>query len=105
MVEEQKLTGYLLSDAHTEGGPKADGFSRFGFSHERWQELALALREHIASHPVSASAVSQFGVRYVVEGIIKSPDGRNPQIRSVWIIEADGGAPRLVTAYLIERGV
>jgi hypothetical protein len=31
------------------------------------------------------------------------PYGRNPNVRSVWIIDAGPFTPRLVTAYALER--
>jgi hypothetical protein len=34
-----------------------------------------------------------------IEGALQSPDERNPEIRSVWIIENDDDVPKLVTAY------
>jgi hypothetical protein len=36
---------------------------------------------------------------YVIEGEIDSPDGRNPRIRSVWVVEINSTAPRFVSAY------
>jgi hypothetical protein len=42
-------------------------------------------------------------MRYTVEGNIRSPDRRNPFIRSVWFIEEDETIPRLVTAYPISE--
>jgi hypothetical protein len=42
-----------------------------------------------------------FGTRYTVEGKILSPDGRNPRIRTVWLIETGRSGARLITAYPI----
>jgi hypothetical protein len=38
-------------------------------------------------------------MKYVIEGMMESPDGRNPHVRSIWIVEYDTDYPRLVTAY------
>ena len=68
---------------------------------EQWEVLADALHEIARAYPLTGSTVSPWGVRYTVDGSLRSPDGRNPQIRTVWIVEADMSGPRLITAYPI----
>lgn len=97
VVEEHKVTTYLLSDERSEG--KAAFFAAFGFTRERWDLLRDALLEHGASHEVFLGGNNPFGVKYVVEGPLRTPDGRSPRVRSVWILETGSSAPRLVTAY------
>jgi len=99
VVDETKITEYLLSDTHPDGRNKAEFFQRFGFQREKWQVLAEALRRHGAVHPVTGTVQSPYGTRYVVEGMLESPDGRNPLLRTVWIVEIGDSRPRLVTAY------
>ena len=103
IVEEAKITEYLLSSDHPDGRGKADFFNRFGFRREAWQVLADALRQHGAAYPVAKSAQSAWGTRYSVDGELNCPDGRRPRIRTVWIVEDLGlgiePVPRLITAY------
>ena len=66
--------------------PVAAFFTRFGFAVDAWEGLAQALREHAASHDVAQAEVSRYGHRYVIEGIIRSPDARNPLIRAVSVV-------------------
>jgi tripartite-type tricarboxylate transporter receptor subunit TctC len=42
--DRSKITGYLLSLSHPDDRTKAAFFMRFGFSAERWEELAEAPR-------------------------------------------------------------
>jgi uncharacterized protein DUF6883 len=42
---------------------------------------------------------SKHGTKYVLECAMDTPDGNNPCVRSVWIMEAGQNSPRLVTAY------
>ncbi len=86
-VPEAKITGYLLSLAHEDGRSKAQFFIRFGFSVTEWQELATTLQELARQHPVTRVEDSPFGKRYIIEGVIKAPDGRTPWIRTIWFIE------------------
>ena len=101
-VDREKIIGYLLSAVHPEGGGKAEFFARFGFRIEDWEVLAAALRNHGLRHPVVKTVESSYGTRYAVEGELESPDGRNPRVRSIWIVEKGSVVPRLITALPIE---
>ncbi len=83
LVPERKITAYLLSTTHPDGSGKEKFFTAFGFSLDEWQRLATALVTHVADNDVTKVEDSPFGTRYVVEGTIISPDGRNPYLRSV----------------------
>ena len=102
-VDREKVKDYLLSVTHPEGPGKAEFFSRFGFRLENWVVLADALRKHRASHTVAKSVESSYGARYALEGELESPDGRNPRVRTIWIIERGAKTPRLITAYAIDE--
>ena len=101
LVEEQKVTQYLLSEERSEG--KAAFFAAFGFTPAQWELLRDALLAHAGSYEVARAVSNLYGAKYIIEGILQSPDGRNPNVRSVWIIEAGSFTPRLVTAYALER--
>lgn len=99
VVPERKLTAYLLASEHRRGGSKARFLLRFGFRGEAWQELEAALRRHAVEGTVTGQQEGIHGVTYVVEGPLRTPDGRDPPYRSVWIVEWGQHSPRLVTAY------
>ena len=98
-VTQEKVVEYLLSSTHADGQMKARFFIAHGFSVEAWQQFAQTLVMHAQEHPVARVEPSAFGVRYVVEGILHTPDGRKPLVRTVWFIETDETIPRVVTAY------
>jgi len=102
-VPQAKITEYLLSFTHEDGRPKAQFFTRFGFTIDEWERLAEALREHARQHHVSKLEKSPFGKRYVIEGSLLTPDGRNPLVRVVWFVEDGSDVPHLVTAYPLRR--
>jgi hypothetical protein len=99
IVQEPKLTGYLLSSTHRVGKAKAAFFQRFGFTATAWEVLAESLREHARENEVATSGVTPFGVRYTVEGPLRAPDGRAPLVCVVWFVENNQTIPRLATAY------
>jgi hypothetical protein len=98
-VERAKILDYLLDPTHRIGASKARYFSRFGFTAETWERLAEALRVHGQTYEVKRMRETGFGPRFEVEGTLKAPDGREPLVRSVWQLDKDAVAPRLITAY------
>jgi len=103
VVEREKILDYLLNPRHRLGGSKARFFDRFGFTPEHWQQLAEALRIHGQTHEVRRSRQTGFGPRFEVEGRINAPDGRSPNVRTVWQHDHGAVAPRLITAYPLEE--
>jgi hypothetical protein len=103
VVPKSKIVDYLLSTTHPTGQSKAGFFSRFGFRVDNWQQLADALLKHAAENEVLKVEESPFGMRYVVEGSMLTPDGRTPLVRTVWFMDADEVAPRFVSAYPLKR--
>lgn len=102
-VDREKVVAYLLSHEHPDGRAKALFFERVGFEAEAWETFAAALRAHGRTHEVATVVESRFGTRYIVDGKLTSPDGRNPLIRTVWIVEKTQATPRLVTAYPLQE--
>jgi hypothetical protein len=98
VIDDKKITGYLLCDTHHVGGPKSAFFKRFGFSSDRPEELAGALLAHAAACEVQKMITSSRGTKYEISGPLQAPDGRLPLIESVWILLAGDSVPRLVTA-------
>src|SRR3990172_3748012 len=99
IISENKVKHYLLNLFHSTGRGKAIFFMRFGFTQENWEILADALRQHATTHEVTKTESTPFGERYVIEGLLMTPDNRNPQVRSIWFVEQNRHAPHLVSAY------
>jgi hypothetical protein len=98
-VDDVKVRDYLLNPENPQNSGKAGLFTRFGFSRERWAELAESLGRHPVFNDVISTVSSSHGVKYVVQCALQTPDGRNPCLRSVWIVQPGRPGPRLVTAY------
>jgi hypothetical protein len=102
VVEREKIADYLLNPAHRYGASKARFFAGFGFRIEQWERLAGALREHGCTHDVARVRETGFGPRYAVEGVLNTPGGHRPRVRTVWQLDEGVVAPRLITAYPLE---
>lgn len=99
IVPPLKLTHYLLDLTSKQGKAKAQFFLAFGFTIEAWQVMADALRLHAVSYDVATIRETPYGVHYVIEEALETPDGRNPNIKTVWKILNEEQVPSFVTAY------
>jgi hypothetical protein len=103
-VEPAKLTEYLLNPKHPVGGDKAAYFFRFGFRTLDWQGMQTSLIDHVQDARVVNVRSTLYGTHYTVEGRLKSPDGGNPRVRTVWSVSPQDQRPRFLTAYPGRRG-
>ena len=96
LVGARKVGAFLLNAAHPQNGGKARFFRDHGFD-------AATLAASLASHPlrndVAETETSPHGRKFIIHCTLASPDGRDPCITSVWMIDAGNDRPRLVTAY------
>ena len=87
IIQDSKIDRYLLSKTHPEGAPKAKFFEGFGFTRDDLDILRRALLDHAAGGIVVATKTTLFGTIYEVNGRIESPDGANPWLRVIWMID------------------
>ena len=99
IIEREKVADYLLNPTHRYGASKARFFSKFGFRREKWETLAQALRDHARNNEIVRTIETGFGPRFLVEGEVKTPDGRRMHLRTIWQFDRGEIAPRLITAY------
>ena len=66
VIEEGKITQYLLARDHPAGRAKAAAFRRFGFIPTDWHALRDALLEHARTAHVRSIRDSAFGRKYVI---------------------------------------
>jgi hypothetical protein len=98
-IDDPKITQYLLDPVHPIGAGKAKFFGPFGFSQANWANLKRALLNHPRINSVTNRTRTPHGEKYEVRCSLMTPDGRNPCIVSVWIIEPPSPNPKFVTAY------
>ena len=104
VVERQKITEYLLATDNPPDPSKPDFFLRFGFSADNWPAFAEALKLQGLNNEVVKIDETVYGPRYHVDGIIETPDGRNPWIKTVWQFDTGTDYPRLITALPLGHG-
>ncbi|WP_174287181.1 DUF6883 domain-containing protein [Sphingomonas bacterium] len=98
-VLRRKVENYLLQLTHLDGGSKARFFMAHGFSADDPDRLIAALSAHPDDNPVVAVRESQHGVTSVIRCRLRSPDGRDPCVQTIWMLDKGGSIHRFVTAY------
>ncbi|MBI1783540.1 hypothetical protein HYR69_00210 [Candidatus Sumerlaeota bacterium] len=99
IVDRVKVVEYLLDASHPDNAGKAAFFTSFGFNADRWEVLADALRHLAATSEIFNFMETIHGIKYIIDGRMETPSGKTPEVRTIWIAETGGHAPRLVTAY------
>ena len=98
-VHPEKLSKYLLSETHSIGQYKSKLFRSFGFDETNLDLLSTSLIEVAQTNDVEKRALSSYGIKYVVTGMLRSSSETFVKVKTIWIIEPDNEAPRFVTAY------
>jgi uncharacterized protein DUF6883 len=98
-IDDSKIVQYLLNPAHPSGSAKAKFFGICGFSQANWADFKKALLDHPQLNLVTKQITTRFGEKYEVSCSLRTPNGRNPCVVSVWIIRPNDPNPDLITAY------
>ncbi|HVC59426.1 MAG TPA: hypothetical protein VND19_03545 [Acetobacteraceae bacterium] len=95
VVEPRRVRDYLLNRAHPSGGSKSKFVMAYGFAATDWHLLRTSLIQHGRTNSIMRRVETAWGIRYTVACSCRTPDGRDPCIRTVWQMESD--LPRLLT--------
>lgn len=98
-ILKEKLKNYVLSETHSTGKFKAKFFRRIGFNETNIDSFVKALRKIAKSEEIKEEIIFEYGTKYILDGRIDSPIGKNVMVRTIWIIEEGQKSPRFVTVY------
>jgi hypothetical protein len=99
VVDESKLTGYLLSATHPLGRFKAQFFEKLGFTAQNWGEFRDTMLAAVALGESVSLGESPYGEKFEVLCTLVGPTGRSAQISTIWVVRHEEQYPRFVTAY------
>ena len=100
VIDDSKLTDYLLNIYHSDGNKKAKFLIERKFDAN---SLKTTLVKQAEEEYVKEVKYSEFGTKYIIESNVKSPDKRAFTLRSVWIVYLNEKFIKLVTAYPIKH--
>lgn len=99
-----KIIDYLLSETHTIGKSKSKLLRTAGFNETNVTLLKKGLITIAHSGDVADVVSTPHGVKYVIDGLLKTPDEGFIKMKTVWIIDKGHERPRFVTAYPVTIG-
>jgi hypothetical protein len=101
VVDPEKLRNYVLSAEHEHGRHKARVFqAALGIDRDNWEYLREQIVSGVVEAEVSEVRSGRYGLRYSVPILIEGLNGQTHEVITGWIIEEEGGPPRLTTAYV-----
>lgn len=98
-IDPTKVRDYLLSGVHPVGRYKAVVFQALGYKAEEWETLREDLLDLARTTEAVPGQASTFGQKYLVSGTLHGPNGREGKFTSVWLVPAEEGTPRFITAF------
>lgn len=101
VVDIKKLTDYALNLEHPVGGNKGRVFkSALGYTKSNVEQLRTTITKQLPKFEAVAGKLDQYGQRYTVDMMIKSPNGNSAMVRTGWIIKTGESAPNMVTLFV-----
>lgn len=98
-IPPAKLLDYLLSETHSVGKSKSKYLRSSGFNEANIYLLKQGLISIAQSEDISEVINTPYGVKYVIDGSIRTPVEIVIRIRTIWIVDKQQTRPRFVTAY------
>ena len=99
-IDLAKLRDYCLNLEHPRGKHKARVFeASLKMGSEQAEELKELIKKGVTSALVSETGRDQYGARYQVDFWVEY-NGRQAEIRTIWMVRSGEGFPRLTTCYL-----
>ena len=96
---EKKFVDYLLNPNHKEGKHKAHVIEgALGYNRDNWSEFSDKVFREVQKSPVSTITTTKHGTKYKVPVIVYGKKGRFLRLNTVWQIDNNSNAPRLITA-------
>ncbi len=71
----------------------------FGFDETNFDLLRQGLIAISQTCDVQKEILSPHGKKYIIDGLLLTPDNRYVKVRTIWIIDKGQDKPRFVTAY------
>ena len=96
-IASKKLARYLL--VWREEDDKSEFLSKAGYALQNAGQLEKDLRSQLLPLDAEFLDRGEYGVKYIIRGKLKGPNGRILRVVSIWMIENAGGAAKFVTLY------
>jgi len=96
-IPPKKITHYLLT--RRDEDDKSEFLGKAGYDANTAAGLEADLRSQLLPLDAEFLDRGEYGVKYVIRGRLKGPNGRVLRVISIWMIENAGGSAKFVTLY------
>ncbi len=101
IIDERRLTAYVLSPTHPRGRDKARIFrSALGYDLANCGELIEQIRRAILKREAVFIRHDRYGRHYRVDATLDGPRG-TARVRTGWLYDRGSDVPRLTTAFVL----
>ena len=70
-----------------------------GFDKKKVSIFKQSLLSFAVNYPVTETEQTSFGVKYIIDGNVQAPNGKDYILRTIWMIENGENKAYLITAY------
>ena len=89
----------MISETHPVGKWKAKIFQSHGYTQKNIDSLRDGLLSIANEEEVNDIINTIYGTKYIINGNLKTPSGKELNVKTIWIIDTGQEIPRFVTAY------
>jgi len=98
IIAEANLTKYLL--VWREADDKSKFLAQAGYTLDNWRRLEADLREQILPlEALPSDEPNRFGDVYEIRGVLRGVNGVDLAVVTIWMIEYETQATKLITLY------
>ena len=98
-VDAGRMTSFLLAPDHADGGGRERFFGAWGFERAHPEPFARALLQHPMTSSQESVERDAWATRHLFDGLLASPHGPTPPIRTVWQVDEGRADARLLSAF------
>ena len=105
IIPDEKLTNYILNKEHETGGDKAIAFEKYlGYNKDNKELLVKEIRSGLEKYKTLPRKETIHGQPFGVNMRLRGANGQYAEVKTGWQIDKGKENPRLVTAYISEKG-
>lgn len=99
VLPDAKFEQYLFNKGNKYGWAKGQAFSdRLGYDQTNWRQMQKEIAGQAVVTPASRTALTEYGQKYNQEMILYGLKEKPMSVKVAWIIDAETGTTRMITA-------
>lgn len=100
-IAREKITKYLLTKR--DESDKSLYLTTAGYTIDEYEQLVEDLRNQILLFDATLIELTEFGDKYEINGVLKSPSGKELSIKTIWMKEHATEKWKFITLFPVRR--